>query len=1701
MKTHHVRDAVRDGRARYQGRLPQNHVMNLDLVLPVRDQAGLDSFVADIYNPASPNYRHFQTPQQFTERFGPSEDDYNTVVQFAQSHGLTVTGGSRNGMDVHVRGPVSAVEGAFHVKMQSYRHPTENRDFYSPDQEPTTSLPFKLWHVSGMDNYSIPFPMVVERSVSSNAAQAAPNATGSGPYGLFLGSDTRKAYYGSGSLRGEGQNLGIWSYSGTDLNDLKAYYANIGQTYPGDAITLLSTDGTSVDCPSVACNDAEPTLDLAMALGMAPGLANVTMYVGSDDTVIAAAMTTNDPLPATISCSWGWTPTDPEELEPYLQRMAAQGQTFFAASGDYATWVPGWPPAWPSDDPYVTSVGGTVLTANPGGSWQSETAWSASGGGVSPNNIPIPSWQQIPGVINASNLGSTTLRNGPDVAAIASDFYLVDNAGWTDVVGTSGATPVWAGYMALVNQQLAANGQPLIGFLNPTIYQMNSTDPASYSAGFHDIASGYAGSYQAVTGYDLVTGWGSPTPALVDTLVAAPPDFSLAASGTLVVAPGNSGRTTVSIITSGGFSSAVNLEATNLPDGVTVEFSPPSVTGSGTSQATFTVASTAALGTHTITITGIGGALSRTATVNIIVGVAPDFSLVADPASLMVMPSASGSSTISISAVGGFSSPVYLSASGPPAGTGSVSFAPAEISGTETSQVTFTMASVDTIGTIYPITITGTDGTHTRSTTVNVTVGSSVPDFGIGTVATLTVMPGFSKNLSVWSTVVNGFSSAIALSATGLPAGATVTFAPESISGSGTSQAAFTVPSNAAMGTYTVTIKGTSGDLTRSTTILLYVTTVDFELSASPETLAVMPGNSGSSTVSFIAGNGFTSTVALQASGQPFGVTVSLPSSVTGTQTFPVTFTVADTVTAGTYPITISGIGGNFWRDTTINLVIGQQPQADFSITASPGTLAVLPGDKGSSTVTIGAIEGFSSEVDLSAAGLPDGVTAGFSPPSVTGSGISQAAFTVAPTAALGTYTITIVGTGGGLSRSTKMSFTVGQAPDFSIAAEPVSLTMAPGTSRTSVISLATAGGFSSDVSVMATGMPDGVTVTCPVFGNVYNGQTMGATIAVMSTVAPGMYPITLTGTGGGLSRSTTVYLAVGTPGFTLVAPSSLTVAPGNSGNSLVSLITANGFSSSVGLSAANLPDGVTMTFGPALIGGNETSLVNVTVASSVAAGTYSVTITGSSGGESSSTVMNLTVGVAPDFSFASSPPALTVAQGSSGSTTLSIMAANGFSPAFGYGTWDMPASITLNVFPSGSELNGITTQLAVFSVPSDTPTGTYPITITGISGDLAHSITVMLTVIPPPNFSLTAAPSSLTVTQGSSASSTVSISAISGSPTVVLSAAGQPAGVTVGFAPPSVSGSGTSQATFTAASDATPGTYAITITGNSGGVSRATTINLTVSQAPDFALAAVPPLTVTQGSSASSTVSISAVGGFSSKVTLSAAGQPAGVTVGFAPASVSGSGTSQATFTAVSDATPGTYTITITGNGGGVSRSTTVALTIASAAPATPEFTVSPAAATQTATVSSAGGTAKYTIDVAAVNGTGFNSPVTLSVTAGLPSGAGWSFNPVSVTPGSSSVLTVTVPKATASVRGAGKVPFIFALLMMPLMLARRKNRRLLNLFVIVLALGAVAAMAGCGGSSPPGEPPPVARTYTITVTGSSGGLTTSTTVTLVQN
>jgi len=313
LMTRHTRDEVTSKAAPLVGQMNASQNMELTLVLQHRNQPELDQLLRDLYDRSHPSYRHFLTVEQFTERFGPSRDDYEAVKTWAKQNGLKVLHTARNRQILRVSGAAQNVERALNVQFGTYQHPTENRTFFAPDREPAPNMSVRLWSIAGLDNFSTPKPMFVRRDLNPVQPDDVINnaTTGSCPQKSFCGSDMRAAYYGGAALDGAGQSVGIFNFIGTDLNDLTTYYTNAGQVN-NVPVTLLSVDGQSTSCKlAQGCDDTEPTLDMTQALGMAPNLSSLVMYIGKgglsgqtlDDPGILNAMATANPLNFQLSWS------------------------------------------------------------------------------------------------------------------------------------------------------------------------------------------------------------------------------------------------------------------------------------------------------------------------------------------------------------------------------------------------------------------------------------------------------------------------------------------------------------------------------------------------------------------------------------------------------------------------------------------------------------------------------------------------------------------------------------------------------------------------------------------------------------------------------------------------------------------------------------------------------------------------------------------------------------------------------------------------------------------------------------------------------------------------------------------------------------------------------------------------------------------------------------------------------------------------------------------------------------------------------------------------------------------------------------------------------------------------------------------------------------------------------------------------------
>lgn len=507
------------------GRLEGSRQLDLAIGLPLRNREALALLLQQIYDPASSNYRHFLTPEQFTEQFGPNKQDYQAVIAFAKANGLRVTREHPNRLLVDVIGSVADIERVLHVRMQVYQHPTEARTFYAPDVEPSLDLTVPILGISGLNNYSLPRPHYAIQQLT-NGQTVSPNV-GSGPGGTYMGKDFRTAYVPDSALTGSGQTVGLLQFDGYTASDI-AYYESLAGL-PSVTLKNVLIDGASGN-PSGSGGEVEVSLDIEMAISMAPGLSQVIVYEAPNPSPFVDLLNrmATDNLAKQLSCSW-YIPNGPAEpmADQIWQQMAAQGQSFFNASGDndaYTGLI-----SFPGDSTNITQVGGTTLTvSSEGGAWASETVWNwgngiGSGGGIS-TQYPIPSWQT--NINMTANQGSTTMRNTPDVALTADNIYVRADGANYNVGGTSCAAPLWAGFTALVNQQAAATGEPAVGFINPAVDAIGSGP--NYTACFHDITTGNntSGSspnkFYAVSGYDLCTGWGTPNGEMLINALANP---------------------------------------------------------------------------------------------------------------------------------------------------------------------------------------------------------------------------------------------------------------------------------------------------------------------------------------------------------------------------------------------------------------------------------------------------------------------------------------------------------------------------------------------------------------------------------------------------------------------------------------------------------------------------------------------------------------------------------------------------------------------------------------------------------------------------------------------------------------------------------------------------------------------------------------------------------------------------------------------------------------------------------------------------------------------------------------------------------------------------------------------------------------------------------------------------------------------------
>ena len=633
---------------------------------------------------------------------------------------------------------------------------------------------------------------------------------------------------------------------------------------------------------------------------------------------------------------------------------------------------------------------------------------------------------------------------------------------------------------------------------------------------------------------------GSFNQSLSQTVSSGFGSFSISASpASGTIADGNQGTSTISTTLIGHFNSSISLSASGVPSGTTVSFNPTTIAapGSGHSTMTIAVGSNTAPGSYRITVTGSGGNLRQSTTYSLTVTALGAFTISASPTSLTVAQGSRGTSTITTAITSGFNSSIALSAAGMPSGT-TASFNPSTIPapGSGTSTMTLSIGASTPTGT-YPITVTGNGGGVQQSATVSLTVTaqSGAITYVQGNYATpqspestVSVVYSSAQNAGDLNVVAVGWDDTVATVTSVVDSKGnqyTLAVGPTILSGFGTQSIYYAKDIVAATaGSNTVTVTFSTAATAPDIRILEY-SGADHN-----NPVDVTAANSGNSSTSS-SGSATTTNATDLIFGANYvqDLTTGPGSGFTSRMLTQPDGDIAEDKTVasvGSYAATAPVSGGSW----IMQMVAFRTPATGgFTISASPSSLTIAPGNQGSSTITTAISGGFSNSISLSASGVPSGTTVSFSPNPIAspGSGTSIMTISVGASTAPGSYPITVTGNGGGIQQSTTVTLTVTGAPSFTVSASPSSLSVMQETQGISTITVTIGGGFNNPVSLTASGMPSGTTVSFNPATLAAPGSGTSTMTVTVGTTPEGTYPITVTATGGGLHQTATVSLTV----------------------------------------------------------------------------------------------------------------------------------------------------------------------------------------------------------------------------------------------------------------------------------------------------------------------------------------------------------------------------------------------------------------------------------------------------------------------------------------------------------------------------------------------------------------------------------------------
>ena len=535
--------------------------MKVTVVLNLSDPQGAKALEEEYSTPTSLNYRRTISASEFRSRFGPSQEAWNTVLAYLEQNGLTMSHGTIDQRAMSVTGTRAEVQKAFHVLVDNYQ--LGDRTFHAVASDPIVPAAVAplIATVAGLSNLARPHSF-------SNPSPAWPASIATAYNGTLTPAGATNTGGLPPGLDGTNVTIGLLEKDGFDPTDVSSWLSFVG--LPADLIhhiVLYGTVSPSGCAPtSPQCGTTEALLDIAAALGIAPG-ATIQIFENEPSTnfavdILDALYQLSLAPPAVLSisggeCEFHMSPSDAAAIDSYASSYMLSGISVFAGTGDSGPSCiknPDGTPAnsipVPADSPHVVAVGGTKLDVDSNNSYDSESWWNCCGGsGGFGTSVPGTSEQELyfaePGYQSTWYPGATG-RSVPDVSMYAAPGVTICQPDCSYTIGgTSLATPLWAATWALLQQASidAGMGIPNAGFGG--IYALNK--------GLH------AASTMTGTGSDFQhVGLGSPDITKLIAIAVPPkiigfyPSSGLSGGGTKVTIYGQGGFIGVKKVTFGG---------------------------------------------------------------------------------------------------------------------------------------------------------------------------------------------------------------------------------------------------------------------------------------------------------------------------------------------------------------------------------------------------------------------------------------------------------------------------------------------------------------------------------------------------------------------------------------------------------------------------------------------------------------------------------------------------------------------------------------------------------------------------------------------------------------------------------------------------------------------------------------------------------------------------------------------------------------------------------------------------------------------------------------------------------------------------------------------------------------------------------------------------------------------------------------------